>query len=134
MGEGFVAGAKPFCRVARRTPVAIFTEIQIRRGVLNNNGHGLSMRDFVAQGAVGEAPRESPGGKRPDRRASNRAALVSHPTHLSLALTVRKAGRDFHGVRFYAEGPTSRPLRFMPRGAPSNMCIMLCRRWWLRAN
>ena len=57
VGEGLVAGGKPFRGLADSSPVPVFAEIQICYGVLDNDGHGLIVRDFQAEGAVGEVPR-----------------------------------------------------------------------------
>jgi len=40
-------------------------------------------------------------GSGPIRRASNRAALVSYPTHRSLRVNMDLAPRGLYGVRFY---------------------------------
>lgn len=109
VGESFVAGGKPFRPLAGGSPVSVFAEIQICRRVLDDNDHGLIVGDFTAQGAVGEVPKSEAGGQRalrmngsgPIRRASNRAALVSYPTHRSLRVNMDLAPRGLYGVRFY---------------------------------
>ena len=55
-GEGFVTGAKKFCGRQRRTPVSVFGEIVLCRGILNHNGHGADCAELVAPGSLGESP------------------------------------------------------------------------------
>ena len=63
VGEGLVAGGKPFRGLACGRPVPIIAEIQMCRGVLDNNGHGLIVADFIASARWVKSPDQK---KRPD--------------------------------------------------------------------
>ena len=46
IGEGFVAGRELSCGLSDRGPVAVFAEIEICCGILNDDGHGIDCAVF----------------------------------------------------------------------------------------